>query len=279
MIEVRQQHEFEPTPELHELLSAAAEGQLGEAQAQRLNQWVRDDASVRAYCVDYMATHALLNWRHGGVPPLELPIAPHQVPVVPSSSPEGRWWPALAMTAGIIIAVGFVAVLLPTKPQPPVANKNQPRPIVIRQQDAHWDDGQSLALNRQLRPGRQTIAEGVAQIELSSGAILALAGPIDFEVTAPDRLHLYHGTLRAYSPLAARGFTVTTPRGVQIVDVGTQFGVIADEQHNVRVHVFEGEVVVNGKQHLKAGSAVSIDAQGQSQPAKADEKLFPSMFR
>jgi ferric-dicitrate binding protein FerR (iron transport regulator) len=265
--------DFEPTTELHALLSAAAVSQLDDALARRLNELVRSDADARACYVQYMATHALLNWRHGGVPPLEMPLAPGEAAVLASPpATASRWWPAWAATAGIIALVGLIALLPPrlNAPQTPTTPG-----VVIRQQDARWDDGQSLALDRHLRPGRQTISEGTAHIELSSGAILALAGPIDFEITAPDRLHLYHGALRAYSPLAARGFTVTTPRGVQIVDVGTQFGVIADQEHRVEIHVFEGEVVVNGKQHLKAGAALRIDADGNSRPAPADAQRFP----
>jgi ferric-dicitrate binding protein FerR (iron transport regulator) len=269
--------DYEPSAELHALLSAAAERQLDDAQARRLNQLVGCDVQARACYIDYMATHALLNWRHGGVPALEMPLAPGEAAVLSSPPAASRWWPAWAATAGIIAVVALVAIL-PPRPQPTLAPGPAPA-VVIRQQDARWDDGQSLALNRHLRPGRQTISEGTAQIELSSGAILALSGPIDFEITAPNRLHLYHGTLRAYSPLANRGFTITTPRGVQIVDIGTQFGVIADEAHQVEVHVFEGEVVVNGKEHLKAGAALRIDAQGASQPVAADAAQFPPMFR
>ncbi len=107
--------------------------------------------------------------------------------------------------------------------------------------------------------------------------MLAMQGPVDFEITSPDRLHLHRGKLRVYSPLSTEGFTVTTPRGVQIVDLGTAFGVWAGEDNSVEVHLFSGKLRVNDDHILTTGEAIQIDADGNVQAIAVDESLFPSL--
>lgn len=266
--------DYQPTPEFHQWLTAAAEGNLDEQAAAEMGQVLRSDPAARAYYVDYMSVHALLQWRHGAVPPLEMPLA------APASVQPQRktvyMWPALAVAAVVLIAASLT-VILAWRAWGVSETGQQPIAIVLDQTGTQWNDGTSLASDQQLHPGRRRIAAGEARIQLSSGVMLAMQGPVDFEITSPEGLHLRRGKLRVYSPLATAGFTVTTPRGVQIVDLGTAFGVWAGEDHSVEVHLFDGKLRVNDQRILTSGQAVKIDPDGTVQVIAVDESLFPSL--
>ena len=49
---------------LEELCRAAADGELDQESARRLNELVRTDESARKFYLDYLEVHALLAWRH-----------------------------------------------------------------------------------------------------------------------------------------------------------------------------------------------------------------------
>ena len=76
---------------------------------------------------------------------------------------------------------------------------------------------------------------------------------------------------------STKGFTVTTPRGVQIVDLGTEFGVWAGDDHTIAVHLFEGKLRVNERCILSSDEAVQIDREGDIQAIAVDESMFPSL--
>jgi hypothetical protein len=261
---------YEPTPRLHELLTAAAELELSEADARELGALLRNDSAARELYADYISVHALLSWRHGSVPPLEMPLAEEAATTLSPSLPTRRviLW---ATAASLLITVGIAAFYYSQQSAPPASVPANSIAIVVEQQRTKFDDGQSLATDEWLEAGRHRMSEGTARIALTSGVNLALEGPTDFELTSPERLHLSRGRVRAYVPVAARGFTITTSRGVQIVDLGTDFGVAVDEEQNVDVHVYSGSVMINGKTTLAAGQSQRIARDGAVSPGSLGE--------
>ncbi|MCB1062992.1 MAG: FecR domain-containing protein [Verrucomicrobiae bacterium] len=95
-----------------------------------------------------------------------------------------------------------------------------------------------------LRPGRLTLKSGVAEITFNSGARVFLEGPAILEVERPNRAFLESGRLTAEVPKPATGFVINTPR-VNVVDIGTRFGVSVDEIGDTEVHVMQGVVEVS----------------------------------
>ena len=262
--------------ELSELCQAAAEGNLADDEEHRLNELVRSDERACALYVDYLEVHALLAWRHGLVEPLELPLAVAR----PSQSTSRSLKPLWAAAAALVLALGGVALLfLLTGGVPWQSNSQKPIAMVVSEEDVEWSGRLRHNGDQQLSPGRQRIDSGTARIELTNGVLLAAAGPCDFEITSPDRLHLYAGKVNVYSPLATQGFTVTTPRGVQIVDLGTRFGVWVNEAESVHVHLFEGALLVNNRTEMKPGEAIIVDAAGTLSWDTADGDLFPQLHR
>lgn len=255
---------------MHELLTVAAEGTLSDADAGELARTLRGDRAMCELYADYMSIHALLNWRHGGVLPLEIPLA---ADVTPSAAPLSkiRRWGMWAMVASLAAVATFTAIYFSQRPAPPPAAPANSVAIVVEQEKTKFDDGESLATDEWLEAGRHQMSEGTARIALTSGVNLALEGPVDFELKSAKRLHLSRGRVRAYVPIAARGFTITTSRGVQIVDLGTDFGVTVDAEQNVNVHVYSGSVKINGNTTLTAGQSQRIAGDGTVSPSDASE--------
>lgn len=148
-----------------------------------------------------------------------------------------------------------------------------------------WDDPQvPTQSGAELRPGKLNLVQGRARITFRSGAQVVLAAPCTFEIKNDMRGYLHGGQLSANVPRRARGFTVET-RSVQIVDLGTEFGVrIEPTTGEVEVHVFAGEVeahmldrrgVPHRTKRLMSDEAARFDSRNEQITAiTVDERPF-----
>jgi ferric-dicitrate binding protein FerR (iron transport regulator) len=85
---------------------------------------------------------------------------------------------------------------------------------------------------------------GIVRLDFRNGATVTLQGPARFEIISGDRTRLDNGILTASIPESAVGFEVTTP-AIDVVDLGTAFGVSVGADGETGVCVFEGEVEVS----------------------------------
>jgi hypothetical protein len=127
--------------------------------------------------------------------------------------------------------------------------------------------------------GEFGLEQGTAQLTFNHGAQVILDGKCDFEILGEKHILLKQGKLWALCPPAAYGFTISTPDGTHITDLGTAFGVTVSEDHYTEVHVFKGVVEVKPPEHpsrtLLAGDATSwASYQPLSSLKKANEDLF-----
>ena len=135
-------------------------------------------------------------------------------------------------------------------------------------------------LGSALTAGRLRLVSGLIQLEFYGGAIVVLEGPADFDLIAADRAFCRQGKLRARVPLDSSRFTVATPN-TDVVDLGTEFGVLVDEGGGSEVQVFEGSVNLkaNGPassagRQLMTGEKVRIDPTGAAQAGQTDPDSF-----
>ena len=101
-------------------------------------------------------------------------------------------------------------------------------------------------LGSALTAGRLRLNSGLIQLEFYEGAVVVLEGPADFELIAADRAFCRQGKLRARVPPKSNRFTVGTPN-TDVVDLGTEFGVLVDDGGGSEVQVFEGSVNLQGQ--------------------------------
>ena len=112
---------------------------------------------------------------------------------------------------------------------------------------------------------------GIARLDFANGATVTLQGPAKFEILDTNQTRLNHGILTAHIPESAIGFEVLTP-SVDVVDLGTAFGVAVGADGETDVCVFAGEVEVtlsgsdpqSSTQRIKEGKAVRTRAQNNS---------------
>ncbi len=135
---------------------------------------------------------------------------------------------------------------------------------------------------RRLPAGRLRLASGLVQLEFYGGVIVVLEGPADFDLIAADR---------AYSPprpdagpgptWKSSKFSVGTPK-TDVVDLGTEFGVVVDAVGGSEVQVFEGSVELRRRPSPRrrrpaaddGGEGLRIDAAGASRQAEAEPNAF-----
>jgi hypothetical protein len=121
----------------------------------------------------------------------------------------------------------------------------------------HWTDAAIVYLpGTRLAAGQELeLARGVAELRFDCGVNVILQGPACADLISASSMRLRSGKMTAEVLRAeARGFQVQTPRG-NVVDLGTEFGVEVTPTRDVAVHVFKGEVVVEGEAAASAGTS------------------------
>jgi hypothetical protein len=126
--------------------------------------------------------------------------------------------------------------------------------------------------------GWLNFSSGTVEIEFLSGARLLVVGPAKLRLESESSVFLENGKASAYVPQPARGFTVKTPT-MQLVDLGTAFGVDVTSDSKAEVHVFDGEISIQptnqGVQRLEADQAVKLNGS-DVQPILAMPEQFPN---
>ena len=121
-----------------------------------------------------------------------------------------------------------------------------------------WSEDRPRPRGAEVRPGQQyKLARGRVELALTGGAHVVIDGPASWQLESDRRLILSVGKLTAYVPPAAIGFAVATP-SVEVIDLGTEFGVEVDASGQADVHVLTGAVAVKPTADTGAAPAKSV---------------------
>ena len=115
------------------------------------------------------------------------------------------------------------------------------------------------------------LRSGVAKVTFETGVVMHLEGPSRLVVDSSNRCLLEYGKTLAKVSQCAIGFCIATPT-VDVVDLGTEFGVNVSKQGVVEVAVLAGKVEVgkstlsgsgpdqdsNKKRTVSAGQAITV---------------------
>ena len=119
--------------------------------------------------------------------------------------------------------------------------------------------------------GAFVLDQGIAQLLFRNGTTIVIEGDSALEIIDENSLVLSHGKIWASCPQAAPGFRVLTPGGMEVIDMGSEFGVKVTPAAVLDVHVFEGAVDVRTSDADPASLAAG-DATRWS-PGSAPEDL------
>ena len=111
--------------------------------------------------------------------------------------------------------------------------------------DAQWQPGaKSPSGGANLRVGDELrLQQGLIEIQFERGTKATIEGPARLCIDSDNTATLHHGRLVACVPSSASGFELNTPE-LRFRDLGTEFAVEVDAQHNASAVVFEGRVEV-----------------------------------
>jgi hypothetical protein len=101
----------------------------------------------------------------------------------------------------------------------------------------HYHHGQLLHVG-----DRVAVKSGRVKITYDCGAEVVLEGPCDYWIHGPMAGYLTLGRITAHVPRRAFSFAILSPE-VDMVDLGTSFGVDVADGGRTELHVFEGEVL------------------------------------
>jgi len=232
--------------ELLERCERARDGKLSPDEEAELDALLREDPEMRSLFARSLFLDAEL--RHD--PRLVRDLASQESPtenVVPFRRTNALIPLALfAAAACVMITVGIRTFVKDAPPSsvtaaiPTVAS-------ITKSQGCRWG-GSTLptAEGSRISAGTFELVEGLATLKFDSGAEVVLEAPATLEIIDAMNCRLVRGTIVADVPKQAIGFTVDT-KDAKVVDLGTRFGVSADDDGKYLVHVIEGLVEVGHK--------------------------------
>lgn len=224
--------------ELNELCGAVVDGTLSDRQRARLEALLRQSEAARRYYVRMLGQSASLHGyaaeMHAEAP--DRPVRPRAAVVV------ARWTlVGLAAAAAVVFAIRW------SRPMPPaipgITRGADTVASVTALKDARWaSNADGLTAGAYLKKGQHLdLQAGFAEITFDSGARVVIEGGTSFDVNSAWDGSLRRGALKATVPPEAIGFRITNP-AVDVVDLGTEFTMIADAGGAADVMVLKGEV-------------------------------------
>jgi hypothetical protein len=124
------------------------------------------------------------------------------------------------------------------------------------------------------------LKEGIIKVLYDNDVEVLLEAPVEFQFRSANEMFLRNGALFAKVSPAGKGFSVIT-LSAKIVDLGTEFGVFADNQSKTQLHVFKGKTTLASTKGKKVnnlgilgGQAREVDAMGGVKDIQLNKERF-----
>jgi len=190
--------------------------------------------------------------------------------------PVVRNRPLLATAAMLVMGIIFMSWKL--VPDAPMARVISSRGSVLT--ISHPQDLKKPLKPNTLGPGSSIeLAQGTVELTFSSGVRGIFQAPETITLTDERHLTLKRGAAWFHVPPGAVGFEVLTPH-LQVVDLGTEFGVVSREDGSDEVHVFTGKVEASARhgeaarETLVAGESCVVSTEGKLTKIQTKPELF-----
>ena len=265
----------------------------GEVSAQEFDQFqerLRSDAELKKNYLSYVQLyHALDEFgeelKINNLTPVDQlePVVETtqnviQHPAAALASAKKRRFPAIPASIAAVLAISGIAAWFMGQPN----DQEIPPALATFGPQAEWtfSDHENNALAGSELPARGTLTltRGTTQLKLAKGVTAWIQAPA--KLTYLDPMHVEMSQGRAHFHVAEEGHGFTLRAGeLEVVDLGTRFGLSVMEGQPQEVHVLEGTVAATAsgiEKTLAAGEAVQLQPDGLFQPLPANEALFPS---
>ncbi len=167
--------------------------------------------------------------------------------------------------AGIVVVCIAVVLAIPT-----TIRHIQAKRVVATLHDSVDANWVVPPKQPQLRSGWFELQEGFAQLTFKHGVEVILQAPCKLHLESREQVFLDSGTLTVKLTEPTQAFLVRTPNST-IRDLGTEFGVLVNQDGQTETHVYQGSVQLGeGSQPspvsktlvLKQGQAAGVDSAG-----------------
>jgi hypothetical protein len=224
--------------ELNELCSALVDGRLSEQENDRLQVLLRGSEEARQYYVRAMQLSASLCSYAA-----EMQSEPAEaVNIIRPSFWARAGRPLAAAAAVIALGIWIGRSLIPDS-----VVQDDDEEFIARisgSKDPQWGTAGGFQIGDELPRGqRLELKAGFAEITFDSGALVVVEGPASLDLDSAWQATLRRGTVKANIPQEAVGFKISNP-AVDVVDLGTEFSVTAEEDGSTEVFVLNGQVEV-----------------------------------
>jgi hypothetical protein len=268
-----------------ELIDGYCSGSLNEEEFAELEAALRKDMGLRRQLLE----HRMLDSDLRSFASADLRMSPNSDEHVRDAGTIRRLrievWAMAAAIAALFAGVAFLGLreVSPNSVAYVEPGLDHGVAVLTKVVDAEWKDrigrqGDSMA------PGRWKLVAGAVEMEFYSGASVILEAPAELEIVSANGGILHAGKLRAQVPLHAHGFTITT-NDVQLVDLGTSFGIEVGADTGTAIHVFDGKVELFGKNRdrrlgegyeLLAGEGRNVNRTGEASAIEVSPAEFLS---
>lgn len=243
-----------------DLIDASFDGRLSEAEWECLQRAVIEDAELRAEYVERRTLHGLLLAEADALPSLLETRPSLTKPYLPA-------W--IGAAAAVVLFGASLVLFFHSRPAPVVAT-------LIEAENCRWAGSDLPTVEGAgLRTGTLALTEGMATLRFESGATVTLEAPSVLVVESAMKCRLVEGSVVADVHESAHGFTIDTAK-MEVIDLGTKFGVTTTSLGDSNVFVFEGEVKVKRDdlpeaRHVFAGN--SLVSKVGAIPEQSDQEV------
>jgi ferric-dicitrate binding protein FerR (iron transport regulator) len=246
--------------EVHALCSALADERITAAQQARLGELLKASEEARTIYFHSVSLSASLA-DYAAEMQADAPF-----PKV--RRVNFKAWTVAALAAAACITLGFFLFQqeshLTPAPHADLADEEmQTNTLVARvsgTKDCVWHGAAMQPGDVIHRSAVLDLTSGVAEVTFDSGAQVVLEGPAKLEAASAWDATLRRGALKATVPPQAVGFRVHH-KSVEVVDLGTEFSMVADAGDGAEVRVLKGSVEVSPTSDEESGPLVLKENQ------------------
>jgi len=277
--------------ELRQLISSLLQGGLTDDENHQLDRLLESSPDLLNEYVNQIQIETMLEWSQFEDPIHEQSTL-HAVQAARKNQHIARYV-ALGMSVAALFIVGAFFFNQPATQltNAPVQPSPKRAALLLDSEDAIWQfRDQSVPFGTHFYVGERLVLDsGIARLALKNGAGVVLEGPCELQLTSDGEPQLHYGTLAAIVPDQVTGFSLLT-KTIRIADSGISFGMTVDRTGETEVHAFEGQVVVEQRDHnrqqqtkrirLKTNESRMFSARKQSHqrmPAVSQVQKFPDM--
>lgn len=244
-----------PANELDRRIHALLDGAISGEEHRELESVLLSDESARRRYMGLAALHGLLeieaeqrsNAIRQGPVPVDLVVFRQR----------RRVFRVAAISAAAVLLAGAFVLRLLFVPPPATATVAMSEGTVFT--ISHASMLAKPPPEGSLMPGSTLrITQGTVELTFGSGVKAIVQGPETLTVIDRRSIAMREGVAWFHVPAAATGFEVRTPE-LRVVDLGTEFGVIARPDAADEVHVFKGKVRAEALQGVCESGVLTVN--------------------